>query len=203
MTKFYLIRHGDKDSPADLMVGRQPGVHLTPKGKIQARNLAQFLKRTPISRLFCSPLERAVETAEPLAAEHGLKVESSLAFHELHMGKWTGKTMRQLAAVRSWREFCRYHGGTPIPGGETLAEAQARVVSEMMRLRQRHPNGGVAIVTHEDPIRLAVCYFIGAPIDVYEQITVRLGSVTTLSIDAQHAVLERLDEVPGGRLRRG
>jgi broad specificity phosphatase PhoE len=200
MTTFYLIRHGEKETSDELMVGRAPGVHLTPRGRTQARRVAARLRREKIAYICSSPLERAVETAEPLAEAKKLEIHSSAAFHELDMGDWTGKTMTQLGRVPSWKHFCRYHGGTAIPGGETLAEAQARVVSEMIRLRGKYPNGGIAVATHEDPIRLAVCYFMGAPIEVYEHFKIRLGSVTVLMLDRERAIVERLDEVPGGGL---
>lgn len=201
MTTFYLIRHGEKDAD-DRMIGRMPGVHLTAGGRRQARALAKHLKATPLARCLSSPLERAIETAEPLARARKLEVRAALAFHELDMGDWTGISMRKLVSLPSWKHFCRFHGGTAIPGGETLAEAQARVVSEMIRLRAEHPNDGIAIVTHEDPIRLAICYFIGAPIGVYDKITIRPGSLTILRVDAEHAIVDRLDEVPSPRRSR-
>jgi broad specificity phosphatase PhoE len=198
MTTFYLIRHGDK-TDSDTMVGRAPGVHLTAQGRLQAKRVARHLRFAAIERIFSSPLERAVETVQPLAKAKGLPIESSLAFHEIDMGAWTGVPMKRLNAIPSWRRFCRFHGGTSIPHGETLAEAQARMVSQMIRLHEEHPRKGIAIATHEDPIRLAVCFFIGAPIEVYEHLTIRLGSVTVLTLDAERAIVERMDEVPEGR----
>lgn len=201
MTTFYLLRHGEKEGEGR-MIGRLPGFHLTPTGRRQAQALAVHLKDAPIAHCFSSPLERATETAEPVARARRIEVQSALAFHELDMGDWTGLSMRKLAGLPSWKHFCRYHGGTAIPGGETLAEAQARVVSEMIRLRTRFPTAGIAIATHEDPIRLAICHFIGAPIDVYDKITIRPGSATILRLDTSCAILDRLDEVPGLRRAR-
>lgn len=178
------------------MIGRMPGIHLTAKGRAQARALAAHLAQASIQHIYSSPLERAQETAAPLAAVKKLPVEIALAFHEIDMGDWTGKSERQLSRAKSWRRFCQFHGGTAIPAGETLVEVQARMVSEMIRLAQRFPSDGIAIATHEDPIRLAVCHFIGAPIEVYTHITIRPASVTILTLDTHRAILERLDEVP-------
>ena len=202
MTTFYLIRHGEKDSDEALMVGRLPGVHLTAKGRRQAQAVARHLRGVHLDRIFSSPMERALETAGPLARAKRRKIEASPAFHEIDLGQWTGKTVRQLASVRSWRNFRRFPGGTAIPGGETLAEAQARVVSEMIRLREKYPAAAIAIATHEDPIRLAVCCFIGAPIEVYEHLTIRLGSLTVLCVDDQRVILDRMDELPAETPRR-
>jgi probable phosphoglycerate mutase len=184
------------------MIGRMPGIRLTAKGRAQARALAAHLAKAPIRHIYSSPLERAQETAAPLAESKKLPVEIAAAFHEIDMGEWTGKTERQLARVKSWRRFCQFHGGTAIPGGETLVEVQARMVSEMIRLAQRFPNDGIAIATHEDPIRLAICHFIGAPIEVYTHITIRPASVTILTLDNQRAILERMDEVPPAKRPR-
>ena len=200
MTTFYLIRHGEKETPDELMVGRMPGVHLSRRGRMQARKLADQLRREKISFIFSSPLERAVETAGPLARAKKLEIRRSAAFQEIDMGDWTGKTKTQLERISNWKHFRRFPGGTAIPKGETLAEAQARVVSEMIRLHARNPNDGIVITTHEDPIRLAVCYFIGAPVNVYEHFKIRLGSVTLLTLDNSRAIVGRLDEVPDGAL---
>jgi probable phosphoglycerate mutase len=198
MTTFYLIRHGAKMSE-DAMVGRMPGIHLTAEGRRQAAAIGEHLRRARITQLFSSPLERAVETAEPLARLKRLEVQSSLAFHEIDMGSWTGRPKRALTALASWKRFCRFPAGTEIPGGETLPEAQSRIVSEIVRLRHAHANTGIAIVTHEDPIRLAICHFIGAPTNVYDKISIRLGSVTVLQIDTHRVLLDRVNEVPPPR----
>jgi probable phosphoglycerate mutase len=202
MTTFHLLRHGEKDAEEGLMIGRMPGIHLTAKGRAEARALTAHLAKTPIKHIYSSPLERAQETAAPLAEAKKLPVEITAAFHEIDMGEWTGKTERQLARVKSWRRFCQFHGGTAIPGGETLVEVQARMVSEMIRLAQRFPRDGIAIATHEDPIRLAICHFIGAPIEVYTHITIRPASVTILTLDNHRAILERMDEVPPAKRPR-
>src|SRR4051812_13982009 len=186
MTKFYLIRHGEK-MHADIMVGREPNIHLTPNGRRQAQRLARSLKRTAIARIFSSPLERAQKTILPLAKIKRLKVETHPAFNEVDMGRWTGRKMAQVGRTQAWHHYCRFPGGSVIPGGETLPEVQSRMVSEMIRLSQSLPDQEVAIVTHEDPIRLTICHFIGAPIDVFEHITVRLGSMTILTLHEYRA----------------
>lgn len=195
MATFYLIRHGDKERP-DLMVGRMPGIHLTLVGRRQARAVAARLRRVPITRIFASPLERTLETAGPLATALHRRIETRTAFDEVDMGDWTGRPMAKLVRTKSWRQLARFPAGRPIPGGETLPEVQARIVSEMIRLATAYPNGHFAVFTHEDPVRLAICHFIGAPMNAYEHITVKLGSITTLRLDDDCAVLERLDETP-------
>ena len=195
MTTFYLVRHGEK-TREHLMVGRMPGIHLTREGRRQARAMAKHLRRAPIVRILSSPLERAIETAEPLARIRGLEIERSEAFHEIDTGDWTGLPKRRLETLRTWKHFCRYPGGALVPNGETLAHVQERVVTEILKLHATHRSEGIAIFTHEDVIRLAICYFIGAPIDVYDKITIRLGSLSIITVEPTKTILARMDELP-------
>lgn len=197
MARFFLIRHGDKQHD-DRMVGREPGIHLKRSGQAQARRLARHLRNLRVDQIYCSPLERARETVGPLAKGKGLPVEPSAAFDEIDMGEWTGRSKAAVTRTPEWKRFMRCSVGTSIPGGETLAEAQARFVSGLIRLAERARAANIVVGTHEDPIRLAVCYFIGAPIGAYEHITIRSGSLTQLTLDQRGAVLELLDVLPAG-----
>lgn len=197
MAKFFLIRHGDKDH-SDVMVGRMPGVHLTALGRTQAARLGRHMATAPLTDLLASPLERVVETVAPVAKVKKLPIQQAAAFDEIDMGRWTGLSVRTVARERSWKQFRNCSLGASIPGGETLAEAQARAVGEIIRLRAHHPSGVFAIGTHEDIVRLTVCYFIGAPLTVYERITVRTGSITVLTVEPGGATLELLDGLPPG-----
>ncbi|HWH67867.1 MAG TPA: histidine phosphatase family protein, partial [Candidatus Sulfotelmatobacter sp.] len=96
MTIFYLIRHGENDWVGKAIAGRSPGVHLNAAGRQQAEQLAKQLAAHPIQQLFSSPLERARETAEPLARRLGLEVQIAPALTEMDFGQWTGKTLAEL-----------------------------------------------------------------------------------------------------------
>jgi broad specificity phosphatase PhoE len=73
-TVVHLVRHGEVDNPRRVLYGRIPGFHLSPDGRVQAKAAADFLAGRDVTVLRSSPLERALETAEPLAAEFGLPV---------------------------------------------------------------------------------------------------------------------------------
>lgn len=195
MATFHLVRHGDKQH-ADTMVGRMPGVHLTARGRKQATQVARYFRRTRVDLVFASPLERAIETAAPLARAKRLTVTADVAFHEVDTGAWTGLPMAKLNKMPAWKRFCSFPAAGTIPQGETLAEVQARVVSAIARLEETQRDKTIVIFTHEDPIRLAVCHFIGAPINVFERITIPLGSITTLTLEGRHATLQQLGFPP-------
>jgi broad specificity phosphatase PhoE len=71
----HLVRHGEVENPHGVLYGRIPGYHLSEAGRMMAKAAADFLAGRDITVLRSSPLERAVETAEPIAAELGLPVE--------------------------------------------------------------------------------------------------------------------------------
>src|ERR1700757_3718886 len=98
MTTFYLIRHAANDYFNKAIAGRKSGVGLNREGQRQAAGLAGRLAREPIGLIFSSPLERAVETAVPLAQRLGLDIQVSDALNEIDFGDWTNLTFEQLEA---------------------------------------------------------------------------------------------------------
>jgi probable phosphoglycerate mutase len=195
VTTFYLIRHAQRSGDQAMLAGRMPGLHLTTTGKMEAVRLARHLTREPISQVLSSPIERACETAEPLARLLGLVVGVTPAITEIDCGAWTGRTFRELdAGDVQWRQFNRLRGLTGIPAGETMATVQARFMGELLRLREAYPDHGIALVSHADPIKVALACFLGAPIDFYERIEIGLASVSVVTIDDRGPRVVRLNE---------
>src|SRR4051812_40591985 len=121
MTTFYLIRHAERIENQQLLVGRSPGISLTERGRRQAERLARHLANEPIRRIYSSPMERARETAAPLARVKGIEVDVCAAIHEIDAGEWTGKTFPELDATSpAWNQFNRFRSAIPIPGGESM-----------------------------------------------------------------------------------
>jgi broad specificity phosphatase PhoE len=196
MTTFYLIRHAEREGGAELLAGRMPGLHLTPDGRAQARRIARRLAGDPISRVVSSPLERTRETAAPLARARGVDVEICDAIGEIDAGDWTGKTFPELEREERWRQFNRFRSATRIPNGDTIGGVQDRFVREMLRWRDLHGDGHLALVSHADPIRVALAYFLGLSVDLSERIEIGLGSISIVAIDGWGAKVLRLNDVP-------
>jgi len=197
MTTFYLIRHAEKDAPEDVLAGRTPGIGLSERGRRQAEAIARRLAAERIEVVGSSPVQRARETAEPIARTAGVEVQTLTGLHEIEFGEWTGKTFAELEAVESWRQFNRFRSGTRVPGGETIGEVQRRFVGEMLRLREAYPNSGVALVSHGDPIRMTLGYFLGAPLDLFERIEVGLASISVVAIEEFGARVLRMNDTYG------
>lgn len=196
MTTFYLIRHAEKDGPADLLSGRAPGLGLSAAGHRQAEQLAEAFAHEPIGRVLSSPLARARETALPLAQRLGVPAGISEALVDIDYGAWTDRTAESLKDDLDWQCFHGFRSGHRIPEGEFLGEVQARFVREMLRLRSEVPEGGIALVSHSDPIKLAIAHFAGVPLDLFSRLEIDSASVSILVVTDRAARIVGINRCP-------
>ena len=194
MTTIFLIRHAETDAVGKWIAGWTPGVHLNRVGVTQADRLADRLATTQIRAIYSSPLERAIETAQPLATRLRLPIVEREPLGEIHFGNWTARALAELDADPEWRLFNSFRSAHRIPGGESMLEVQSRLVSELTCLAQRHPDETIAAVSHGDVIRAAVAHYLGAPLDLIVRFEISPASVTTLRLSEETAVLLCLNE---------
>jgi probable phosphomutase (TIGR03848 family) len=183
MTVFFLIRHGENNLLGKRLPGWMPGVHLNPRGQAQAEALARGLADIPIRAIYASPLERTMETARPMAKMRKLRVIARPGLGEVRPGTWEGQPLKSLRRRKLWPVIQFTPSLARFPGGESIAEAQARVAAELDALRQRHPRQTIACFSHGDVIKLAIAHAIGLPLDLYQRLTIAPASVSVLSID--------------------
>ncbi len=183
MTTFFLIRHGANDLMKHTIVGRRTGVHLNQEGRHQAEQVARRLEPLGIHRIFSSPLERATETAEPLANRLGLQVHIEERLNEIDFGDWTGSTLADLEQLEHWRQWNVFRSRVRPPNGESMFEAQTRMIALMTSLHGQFGNDNIVLVSHGDPIRAALLYWLGMPLDLVHRLEVGPGSTTTVALD--------------------
>jgi probable phosphomutase (TIGR03848 family) len=177
-----LVRHGRTPTTGKVLPGRAPGLHLSDAGRAQAEAAAQriaALATAPVA-VYASPLERAAETARPIAQALGLRVRIDKGLLECDFGDWTGKSLRVLARRREWRTVQLLPGSFRFPGGESFVEMQTRIVEAVDRLAERHRGASFVAVSHADPIKAAVAATAGVPIDLFQRLVVSPCSVTAL-----------------------
>jgi len=191
MTIILLIRHGENDYvKKGLLAGRLPGVHLNKNGQQQAQLVAERLKDAPIKAVYSSPMERAMETAAPLAQALGLEVCPRPGLIELDFGEWQDQKLKALRKLKQWKVVQFAPARFRFPGGETFADAQYRVCRELEMLSNEHdPKDIIACFGHADTIRLAVAYYLGMPLDLFQRLVVAPASVTALSLEEMGAHL--------------
>ncbi len=180
-TTILLIRHGQTDAVGEWLAGRTEGVPLNQPGRAQAERLRARLASVNIAAIYSSPLQRAIETAGPLARERGLRIEPRIELAEVDFGEWNGERFDRLATDPRWTRFnaCRSMAG--VPRGERAPDVQARIVHLLEDLRVAHPGQTIACVSHADVIRLAVLYVAGAPVDFIHRFEIAPASVTALA----------------------
>lgn len=195
MPILFLIRHGENDYvKKNRLAGRLPGVHLNKNGLAQAQALAERLKEAPLKAVYSSPLERAVETAQPLAQLLGLEVLQRSGLLETDYGEWTDQSLKALRRLKLWKNVQQAPSLMRFPGGESFAECQHRVCQEIETICSQHePKDLLACVFHADPIKLALAYFIGLPLDQFQRLMIVPASVSVLSIGEHGSALLQMN----------
>jgi probable phosphomutase (TIGR03848 family) len=184
-----LLRHGRSTSnTAGVLAGRSEGVDLDDKGREQAVGLIDRIGEMPIRALVCSPMLRCRRTLEPLAEALCLQplIEDRIA--EVDYGEWTGRKLGDLAGEPLWRVVQAHPSAAVFPGGEGLAQVQARAVSAVRehdrRLALEHggEQGDALWVacTHGDVIKSVIADAYGMHLDSFQRVNADPASVSVI-----------------------
>ena len=183
MPVFFMIRHGTNDFVGKRLAGRLPGVHLNEHGRQQADTIAQALCRIPLTAIYSSPLERAFETAGPLAQALALPVNLEEGLAEIDFGEWQGLSIGRLRQRKMWKTVQEKPSEMRFPGGESFLEAQQRVAQAMDAIAHRHEDKAlIACFSHADTIRLLVAHTLGLPLDNFQRLNIDTASLTILGL---------------------
>jgi probable phosphomutase (TIGR03848 family) len=181
-----LLRHGRSTSnTAHVLAGRSEGVDLDDKGRQQAVELVDRIGELPIRAVVCSPLLRCRRTIEPLADALGIEPVLDDRFSEVDYGEWTGRKLADLVKEPLWGVVQAHPSAAVFPGGEGLAQVQARAVSAVRdhdtRLAEQH--GGDALwlaCTHGDVIKAVVADALGLHLDGFQRVSADPASMSVI-----------------------
>jgi broad specificity phosphatase PhoE len=181
------VRHGETEFARERRFAGSRDVPLTPRGRRQCEAVARALAGAHPTVVYASPLGRARESAELIAAPSGLAVRVDPAFREMAFGEWEGLTRAEVAQrypreLAAWAETP--HLVQP-PGGERLDEVAARVTAGLSALADAQGGQTVVLVSHAIVARLIVLEALGLGLD-------RLWSV-----DASPAEITEIEYVDG------
>jgi probable phosphoglycerate mutase len=199
MPLLLLIRHGENDFvKTGKLPGQSAGIHLNERGQKQAQALGEALTHVPIKAVYSSPLERALETAEPIATSHKLTIQQEPGLMDAHVGKWQGKSIRALRLTNAWKIVQHSPSRFQFPDGESFMDLQTRIVNTLESIVRKHknPKDIVAVIFHADPIKLAVSHFLGLPLDHFQRLSCDTGSLTALFVGTMGANLIKLNQRP-------
>lgn len=198
MTRILLIRHGNTDLLGRVLYGRMPGIHLNSEGLRQAEQLAAVLNsRYRINGIVSSPLDRAVQTAQPIAAVRNLTIEIDEGITEIDSGSWMGKSFEELNGLAEWKQYNQYRATCRAPGGESIMQVQARAWQAIERMIKCFPSSTestIAVVSHGDVVRGLLLLLLGMPIDYIHRIEIAPASLSEILLGPQGPVVSKMNE---------
>jgi broad specificity phosphatase PhoE len=183
-TLVHLVRHGQVENPRRVLYGRLPGYHLSRRGRAQAELLARHFAGVPVAAVLASPLERAQQTAAPIAAAHGLEVRTDLRLIE------TSNVFEGVAGNVAWyilrhpKLWWKLRNLRTPSWGERNVDMVERVHAVVEAARDEFAGGHVVLVSHQAPIWVARLAFERRRLAHWPgRRRCNLASVTTLTFD--------------------
>jgi probable phosphoglycerate mutase len=181
MATIFVIRHGLTGQTGKTLYGQTRGIDLDQRGRSQADALVERFAGVKLTAVYSSPLERCVQTVEPLAAASRLPVVVRDDLIEMDAGSWTGKSLARLRTTKAWREVHASPSTFRFPGGgEAFADAQARIVAAIDAIARKHRRGRVAVATHGDIARIFLAHAQGIPLDAFQRLVIDTASVSVV-----------------------
>lgn len=203
MTTLILLRHGRSTANVSgVLAGRSPGVELDSRGHEQAAAVVERLGPLPIAAIVSSPMLRCRQTVEPLAAARGLEPELDEGLSEVDYGEWTGGAIKELAREPLWKVVQAHPSAAVFPGGEGLAEMQARAVAAVRRHERRiaaehGPRAVWVACSHGDVIKAVLADALASHLDNFQRIVVDPCSMSVVSYTEIRPFIARINDVGG------
>jgi len=180
----HLVRHGRVENPGDLVYGVLPGFRLSEVGRVEAARQAKRLAGRDIGYVVASPLERAEETAEVIAAPHGLPVHADARLVEWGVTvHWAGLTWAQVRAERAEELATYFARPDELDLGERLDACADRVASAVRAAAALAGGREAVCVSHSDPISAGTLRILGRPLRDLASCRVPTGGSLTLHLD--------------------
>jgi broad specificity phosphatase PhoE len=121
-----------------------------------------------------------METAETLASVYGIAARIRDSLGEFRFGEWEGKSFDELDRDPEWRRFNTSRSLARPPGGELMIEVQRRMIEELDDIQREHQGEIIAVVSHCDPLRAALAYYLGTPLDLISRFEISPASVSVV-----------------------
>ncbi len=159
-TTILLVRHTEVHNPDRIFYGRLPGFGLSEWGQKGAERTAELLAARPVVAIYSSPLLRARQTADRIAARH-----PGAARHDCELLQEIGTSWQGTPYAKFGAGFSAYEHRRE-PGDESIEDIATRMVEFVARARARHPGETIVGVSHGDPITILRTALTGRPLTV-------------------------------------
>lgn len=197
-TRIHLVRHGEVYNPDGVLYGRLPGFSLSDKGKRQAQAVADALALSDVVAVIASPLQRAQETAAPIAGHHDVPVETDRDLIESENFFEGRRVSPGDGAWRDPRVWWQLRNPFTPSWGEPYVQIAARMATVIDRARVRATGREAVCVSHQLPVWTARLHLTGKRLwhDPRRR-QCAVASVTSLVYDGEHLIGVQYCE-PGG-----
>ena len=199
MSEFLLVRHGETEWNREERFRGRTDLALTPRGRSQADAAARAIaRRWPhVTAVYSSGLRRAMDTARPVARRLGVDVRAHPGLMDADYGDWQGKT--PVEARRLYPDAFALWLSNPLaarfPGGESLADAQARFLAMVDELAAVYPDQTLALVSHVAVSRAALCALLGCGSAAFWRLDLRPASVSAFRADSGQYIVTLVNDV--------
>jgi alpha-ribazole phosphatase len=197
MLRLLLIRHGQTLWNAELRYQGQTDVPLNELGRRQAEALGRRLAGETIHAVYASDLQRAVDTAAPLAVPRRLEIIKEPRLRELDFGEWEGHTFEEIHQrdPEAYQAWLRTPEQFSAPGGETGKQLRERVQAWLDEVRAKHDEQTIAVVAHGGSLITLLQIALGLPSEARWKFRMTHGSLSELHLFPDGwAVLARLND---------
>jgi broad specificity phosphatase PhoE len=188
-TTLFLVRNAATDWSREGRVTGRRDLGLSAEGRAQTDALAAQLADLDVTEVLCSPVLRAVETAEAIARGHGLEVARDPRLTDFAAGAWEGMRHEEIAATEQYRRFIANPLSEEIPGGERLVDARDRMIASIgQALMDNELGANVVVVSHAGPLRILLAHHLGMDLATYHRLRLSPTSVSILRFDSEAGV---------------
>jgi len=190
-TTLFLVRNADTDFTRDGRVAGRRDISLSAAGRDQAAALRDRMvaAKLAIVEILASPLPRAVETAEIIAAPLGHGVVRDPRLIDFDAGRWEGQSHKDIGASPEYVRFLENPVDEQIPGGEKISDVRDRVVSSVSQaLADNELGASILIVSHAGPLRVLLAHYLGMNLVNYHRLRLSPASISILRFDSEAGV---------------
>lgn len=199
-TRIFFVRHGVTAQTGKILYGRTKGIDLNEEGIVQAKATAQYLSTIQLNVLISSPLERAYQTAEHIAALQNCEIDINENISDTDTGIWTGRTMEDAMKEEDWKLITTKPSSYVFEGGESFQDLFNRMDKTINEIVEKNLGENIAIVAHRDPIIILMAHYLGVHMDNFQKIPCGPASISIVNFIKGVTIVKGIGIVPSSRI---
>lgn len=197
-TTLYLMRHGEVDEAYHRKFGGTIDMELSPVGRHQAKVLGDYASRFSFDTIYCSPMKRALATADPICGVQKNEPQIIDGLREIDFGEWTGKTWMQVAEeyqinVFTWLD--ELEAGR-VKDAELGADFRARVGEATDSILANNEGKTVGVVCHGGVVRAILSHLMDIPLPIMGKIDIEYASISRIDVSPRKAEATLINLTP-------